>query len=284
MRAGTLLLAFTASIILGTADIVHNRHADYLKPEALVEIGIPDATSTMNVTDAVLPRVVESLTNERLEARLIDSRSLERRRGRAGRGGRGGRTRRPARKTRPKKKTQKKKTKAPKKKAGPQKKKTGTRNRTGAQKNKTGTQKKKTGTQKKKTGTQKKKTGTQKKKNQAAKSCPAKTKPKGKVGARELEHSLVGRAPGGKGPASNTRWQCENKCRAKIRTVGEDPCAALKGQKSFVPCAKPSEFNIPVSQISLPCSHNSVDFPIVLRQCSKKGQKSGSPQQMSVLH
>ena len=258
MRAGTLLLAFTASIILGTADIVHNRHVDYVKPKALGEVGIPDATSTINITDAILSRPVETLTNGALEARLIDSRSLERRRGRGGRGGRGGRAKRPARKTKQKPKTQKKKTKPKTQKPKTQKPKT------------------------QKPKTQKPKT--QKPKKPAAKSCPMKTKPKGKVGARELEDSLVSRATGGKGPASNTRLQCETKCRAKIRTVGEDPCAALKGHKRFVPCAKPSQFNIPVSWNYLLCSHNSVNSSIVFCKPSKKSQKSGTPQQMSFLH
>ncbi|KAK7191106.1 hypothetical protein PSPO01_02415 [Paraphaeosphaeria sporulosa] len=207
MRAGTLLLAFNASIILGTVDIVHKRHADHLKPGVLAEVGRPDATRTIELSDAVLShglRPAQASTDEELGARLIDSRSLERRRGRAGRAGRAKKT------TKTKQKKQKKQ----------------------------------------KTNKKPKKPMTKKK---PVKACPMKnTKRKGKnakaeVGARDLDFafsdtdSLIGRAT----TRAQAKDACEKpKCRAGIRSLGEDPCDKYKNHPKFVPCAKPSKFTL----------------------------------------
>ncbi|PVH96321.1 hypothetical protein DM02DRAFT_659348, partial [Periconia macrospinosa] len=82
MRFGAVLLAFTASIVLGTADIFQDEPAVHLKPKGLDDARRSDVTSNLENSDAVLPRgphAVEASTDGELAARLIDSKSKNKR-------------------------------------------------------------------------------------------------------------------------------------------------------------------------------------------------------------
>lgn len=278
MRAGNLLLAFTASIILSTANFIPFGDAEQPKSTLLPRAEKSDVTTTIEISGQVLPHGpgFAQVSNGVLGAGLIDEGSLEKRKGRSG-----SRTSR-TRPTRPrKKKTTTRKKKTPAKKKTTTKKKTTRKKKTAGTKKCTAAMKKagKCKTTTKCTAAMKKAgkckvtcTAAMEKAGKCIVTCTAAMKKAGRCKTNTCPKKVTSKAiakkkshardfdpvevlqPGSEVELvsrATTRAQtaaCElPKCKDEIDHPGEDPCWEWVNHPKFVPCDRADKYTVNVS-------------------------------------